>query len=199
MGLAAAAAPTEPTELPIKFQDYIKIRKKHEKDISYNYPPEVKLICRYSGSAVAANRSCGNVIIMMAGRTGAGKSTTINKLFDDDDLCETSNNTSGTKSVWEVEAPINLSSCTPVVRTSLVFVDIPGSLDVEESKRKSNEAIITKYLRTTEYLTPRLARILDALDGIVPQKKNIFARIVSQLGYQKEIINLKRYFLIWCC
>jgi len=192
MKMPASTEPTKPTQLPIKFKDYIQIRKKHEKDISFNYPPEIKLICRYSGSAVAANRSCGNVIIMMAGRTGAGKSTTINKLFDDDDLCETSNNTSGTESVWEVEAPINLSSCKPIVKTSLVFVDIPGTLDVDEKRRKSNQAIIAKYLRTTEYLTPRPTRILDALDGIVPPKKKMFARIVSDTTRLPEGNNKSR-------
>jgi len=171
MGLAADAAPTE---LPIKFQDYIQIRKKYEKIISYNYPPMIKVICKYSGSAVAANRSCGNVIIMMAGRTGAGKSTTINKLFDDDNLCKTSEIESETKSVCEVEAKINLSSCKPAVRTSLVFVDIPGAMDVDESKRKSNQDKITKYLRTKECLTPRPTRILEALDRIFPLKKFFF-------------------------
>jgi len=149
-------------ELPKTLTDYMEIRKKYETLVSFNYPPHVKQICRYTGAALAANRSCSNVLIMMAGQSGAGKSTTINKLFNNDNLCKTSSNTSATSTVWEIEASLIIKDHDlPLMKTSLMFLDVPGALDVDSSKLESNQNIVKKYLTTSPYLSPRPTKILD--------------------------------------
>jgi len=184
-------------ELPKTLTAYMNIRKKNENIVSFYYPPDVRQICKYSGSALVANRSCGNVMIMMAGLSGAGKSTTINKLFNDDGLCDTSTHESGTASVWEVEAQLVIDNHKPPLKSSLLFIDIPGAMDTDAAMRKPNQELIQKYLRTTPYLSPRPIRILDTLDGYAQPKDKRQAASLSWVNkdggwktYEKVYPNL---------
>jgi len=82
----------------------------------------------------------------------------------------TSANTSGTSTVWEIEASLNIRDHDePWMKTSLMFLDVPGALDVDSSKRESNQDIVKKYLTTSPYLTPRPTKVLETLDGYAKQ------------------------------
>ena len=93
--------------------------------------------------------------MMIAGQTGAGKSTAINKLFNDDKLCSTNPSKSDIGVVWEVEVQCVVNNSNPHLKSSLLFVDIPRALDTDAKKREFHQELIQQYIKASEYLSPR--------------------------------------------
>jgi predicted GTPase len=98
---------------------------------------------------VRKGRPLDKVLIMMAGQSGTGKSTTINRLFQDDQLCTVSESRSETSEVHQCTKTLAVRSVNPAISSSLTFVDVPGSLDTDSRREALNQTKIL-YFRKNE-------------------------------------------------
>ena len=108
-------------------------------------PPDLQHILNYCVAALKSGRPLNKAMIFMAGKTGAGKSTTINTLFDDNNLCKTSSTTSTTNDVLEYVKLLHVTSDPPTIQGKISIVDVPGTLDTNAANEERNFAAIAKF------------------------------------------------------
>ena len=104
-------------------------------------PGVLKKMLSYSLLSFHLQRPIGRVMIMLLGQSGTGKSATINNLFDDSELCPTSDVKSQTHEVTEYSKIINLRD----VSSSLSLVDTPGTFDTHAVRNEVNVAKIQEF------------------------------------------------------
>ena len=120
--------------------------------------PRNQNVYQYSVPGVIKGRPLNKALIVMAGQSGSGKSTTINRLFEDDKLLPVSDSRSETSEVYSCTKPLHVTSLTPRIRSSLTFVDVPGSLDTDSKREALNQAKILNFrkhcpsIKTRDYL-----------------------------------------------
>lgn len=108
--------------------------------------PESKLIQQYSFNGLTNGRPLDCGIIVVAGESGSGKSMTINKLFEDDNLCAVSDESSQTTEVTKYIKKLLVTDVgPPQISADLVFVDVPGSLDSDRTNETGNFAKILQF------------------------------------------------------
>ncbi|CAL8138846.1 unnamed protein product [Orchesella dallaii] len=119
--------------------------------------PTQSAIWKYSGGALILGRPLNTVMIFMGGASGAGKSTTINELFEDTGLCSTSSSTSETKHPVRLRKQLNVTRESPPVIGNLTFVDVPGAFDTDGKNEVANFASIRKFRDSSLELQSRKA------------------------------------------
>ncbi len=87
------------------------------------YSSQIQNMGTYCGRALLIGRPLNKVIIMMAGKSGSGKSSIINTFFDDKRLCPTNSVRSETAAVYEIKKSLTIQSLG--VKGDLVIVDVP--------------------------------------------------------------------------
>ncbi|CAL8138826.1 unnamed protein product [Orchesella dallaii] len=125
--------------------------------------PTQSAIWKYSGGALILGRPLNTVMIFMGGASGAGKSTTINELFEDTGLCSTSSSTSETKHPVRLLKELNVTRESPPVIGNLTFVDVPGAFDTDEKNEVENFASISKFRYSSHELQSR-----EAVAKVIP-------------------------------
>lgn len=116
--------------------------------------PNSKSIHQYSVPGLHKGRPLDRVMIVLAGESGAGKSSTINRLFEDE-LCPVSNTKSETSNVIQYLKDLNVGSVDPKLSAILCFVDVPGSLDTDSSREEINTEKILSFRRNHPALKDR--------------------------------------------
>jgi len=102
----------------------------------------VSVLVKYA-SGLSTGRPCGTVAILLMGRSGSGKSRTINKLVGAN-LLETGRYSSTTKEVQRVTIPAVQGD----VELDLSFDDTPGLEDTTFLDREQNAVLFRKYCQT---------------------------------------------------
>ena len=119
--------------LPISLHEGYKLH------LSRTQHPAMKMF----GSSIQAHRSCNEAILFLYGISGAGKSATLNHLFDSD-LILTSDNISCTDSVTEWVSTF-ASEHWKVFNLEVGFIDVPGWGD-SLGKDAANLSLIQHFL-----------------------------------------------------
>lgn len=119
--------------------------------------PKSKIVLEYSGSAIYRGRPINGVMIVLVGRSGTGKSTTINQLFDDPSLCESSSSQSETSEVtiYTKKLQIRTKDETLKIGAEISFVDVPGYSDTTLEKEDANFKKILEFRSTSVALKDR--------------------------------------------
>jgi len=91
-----------------------------------------------------SGRPLDTCMIVLLGKSGTGKSTTINKLFGVE-VCETSATTSQTEIVSEFQQLLHVTAEEPSIKGYLSFVDVPGIQDVGPNREAKNFTNITDF------------------------------------------------------
>ena len=107
--------------------------------LSRNKHPAMKMF----GSSIQAHRSCNEAILFLYGISGAGKSATLNHLFDSD-LIPTSHKESCTDSVTEWVSTF-ASEHWKVSNLEVGFIDVPGWGD-SKGRDAANLSLIQHFL-----------------------------------------------------
>ncbi|OXA50413.1 GTPase IMAP family member 7 [Folsomia candida] len=119
--------------------------------------PESKHIMQYSTPGLFSGRPLNQTMIVLYGKTGSGKSTTINRLFDDEALCRVSDSTSETSKVTECikDLTVMWPSIDPPISGKLSIVDVPGALDTDTRKELENSQKISSFRKFHKALQER--------------------------------------------
>ncbi|ODM92609.1 Protein hedgehog [Orchesella cincta] len=151
----AAHLPKTLEEFPKAFGNasLIEVMKKIKSPAALT-PTETN-IWKYSGGALLLGRPLDTVMIFMGGSSGAGKSTTINTLFEDNELCSTSSSTSETKEPVRLRKTLKVTKESPPVVGNLTFVDVPGAFDTDGKNEVANFASIKKFRESSIELQSR--------------------------------------------
>ena len=112
------------------------------------------------------------VMIVMAGGTGMGKSTTVNRLFDDDDLCHTDPGMSRTQHVTECTKYLNIVNETFPLKAHLSLFDVPGIPDDARSEDP-------KKLKTIQEFRNKYGKLMERR-GCLPSfvRREVFPNLV---------------------
>ena len=130
------------------------IQQAMQSDVLVDQP--YRQLLRYPLNSLKIGRPLNTVMIFMAGQSGSGKSTTINKLFEDD-LCKTSSSTSGTHEVTEYRKLLDVKNEQFPLQGYLSFVDAPGTHDVYAVKDTENIKTIKRF-RKENYALKKIPR-----------------------------------------
>lgn len=172
--------------------------------------PAQKIVHKYCGGALLGGRALNSAIIFMAGASGSGKSSTINALFDDNNLCKTSDNRSETEHVAVVRKLLTVTGENPPVQGYLNFVDVPGSHDTDRSKEIRNRNVIRnfrnncpelrnrsglylKFTRVEKNVYPNVVMfVIDATDERLGGKDSRLAQSLASLKASGDLIDDNR-------
>ena len=102
----------------------------------------MSILVKYA-SGLSTGRLCGTVVILLMGKSGSGKSRTVNKLVGSN-LLDTGRYASTTKEVQRVTIPAVQND----IELDLSFDDTPGLEDTTFSDREQNTVLFQKYCRT---------------------------------------------------
>jgi GTP-binding protein EngB required for normal cell division len=137
-----------------------------------DFPSEVRVFCKYSARSLMFGRPLSKTVIMTFGQSGAGKSSLINFIFDDETvstkpLCDVNDRTSTTTAVFQHERCFTVPDreLGLNVRTSLALVDVPGTSDTREHGDQQNFCTISKFLEEST----DLQAIEFNMDGLFDQ------------------------------
>jgi GTPase SAR1 family protein len=117
--------------------------------------PEAKHIVQYSAPGLRFGRPLDQTLIVLAGESGTGKSSTINRLFEDESLCNISATTSETAEVFMCTKFLNVTSLNPAIHAPLIFVDVPGFLDTDSAREVANFRKISNFRHGYEPICDR--------------------------------------------
>ena len=120
-------------------------------------------IVRYQGQCLKIGRPLDTVMIMMAGVTGSGKSTTINKVFDDQ-LCETGSKKAVTHTVSMISKLLTVPDDECPVKAYLSFVDVPGTNDDDRSREHENIAMVRHFRNECPLLNRKSADEINTIN-----------------------------------
>ena len=139
----------------------------------------------YSVQSLNIGRPLDRAMIVMMGETGTGKSTTINNLFECEELSPTHSSTSTTAEVTEYGILLDVSDSK--LKGFLSLVDVPGTFDTNWSHRDRNFATVGKFRdehpslkdvdadNTTKLLYPNLVLVtFNATDERIKGKDSFF-------------------------
>ena len=135
----------------------------------------------------------------MYGQPGAGKSTTINNLFNNDNLCPISSKQSMTERVSEIERILTVSDETfeAYVKASLALIDVPGTFDWDKSKKESNlnavlafhaDAAEKQQDNDTKYITAEINNLKVKMTTKVIKDVNVFTTNIRKETYPNLVL-----------
>ena len=106
-------------------------------------------------NSLKAHRTSNKAIIFLYGMTGSGKSSTLNHLFNNQDLLKVSDNESCTKDVVEHVVTMTSDDCR-VHNLEIGFIDAPGWADTDGTIQDAvNLASIAKFLQQHPLLSSK--------------------------------------------
>ena len=119
------------------------------------------------GSSLKAHRSCNEAIIYLYGVSGAGKSSTINHLFNRENMVPVSSSQSCTSEVAEYVSTMQ-SDHWKVSNLQIGFIDTPGWDDTRSKDMDAyNFALMENFIATHPYLSCKTLKIYPNIVLIV--------------------------------
>ena len=119
------------------------------------------------GSSLKAHRSCNEAIIYLYGVSGAGKSSTINHLFNRENMVPVSSSQSCTSEVAEYVSTVQ-SDHWKVSNLQIGFIDTPGWDDTRSKDMDAfNFALMENFIATHPYLSCKTLKIYPNIVLIV--------------------------------
>ena len=119
------------------------------------------------GSSLKAHRSCNEAIIYLYGVSGAGKSSTINHLFNRENMIPVSSSQSCTSEVAEFVSTMQ-SDHWKVSNLQIGFIDTPGWDDTRSQDMDAyNFALMENFIATHPYLSCKTLKIYPNIVLIV--------------------------------
>ena len=142
-------------------------------------------IIQYSIPCLVNGRPTSQLMIVMAGESGAGKSATLNKLFHDDNLCKTSDRTSETHHVTEYTKHLVIKDPTFPLQADISIIDVPGTHDTVAAKNEDNLQQIRLFRKMHPALMPFHASLKNSTKPINKEAELAFTK--SKLKVRSEV------------
>ena len=142
----------------------------------YSIAKPLRPIAKYQGQCLKIGRPLDRVLIMMSGKTGSGKSTTINKLFEDNGLCPTGSDQAETHTVSMISKLLTVPDDECPVKAYLSFVDVPGTNDDDSSREQDNIAKVRQFRNECTLLNRKSTDEINSIKNIPIQVNQQYTR-----------------------